>query len=227
RSPRAGKGITMAQPTDGVRIPTLTTERLRLRSFRKSDLDDYASMHADREVLRYLGAEPWDRGRSSRHLAFLLGHWQLWDAGTWALEHKEAATFLGMIGFSSPEGWPGFELAWTLVRSAWGHGYATEGARAAMDYAFTVWKKDHILSLIAPANQASIRVAERLCERLEGRIPHLGREMLCYGQSSDASSSALLPGFPAASPLCAGCKIPMAAGARPTGAASRVLSGCD
>lgn len=173
----------MAQPSDGTVIPTLVTERLRLRAFRKDDLDDYAALNADREVVRYLGAgsEPWDRGRSSRHLAFLLGHWQLWDAGTWAVEHKESGAFLGMVGFSSPEGWPGFELAWTLARRAWGQGYATEGARAAMDYSFTVWKKDHIISLIEPDNQASIRVAERLGERLRGRITHFGKEVLCYG----------------------------------------------
>ena len=184
---------------DTLSIPTLETERLRLRSFRKSDLDDYAALNADREVLRYLGAgsEPWDRGRSSRHLAFLVGHWKLWDAGTWAMEDKESGAFLGMVGFSSPEGWPGFELAWTLARRAWGHGYATEGARAAMDHAFTVWKRAHVISLIAPENQASIRVAERLGERLEGRILHLGREMLRYGVdretylSEAASSSAL------------------------------------
>ena len=180
-------------------IPTLETERLRLRSFRRSDLDDYAALHADPEVLRHLsgGAEPWDRGRSSRHMAFLLGHWQIWDAGMWVVADKDSGAFLGMVGFSSPEGWPGFELAWTLARRAWGYGYATEGARAAMDYAFTVWKRDHIISLIAPENRASIRVAERLGESLEDRIPHLGREMLCYGidrqtyLSEAASSSAL------------------------------------
>lgn len=173
----------MDHPADGPKIPTLTTERLRLRPLRKSDLDDYAALNADPEVLRYMtgGTEPWDRGRASRNLAFLLGHWQIWGAGTWAVEHKETGAFLGIIGFSSPEGWPGFELAWTLVRSAWGKGYATEGARAAMDYAFTVWRRDHILSLIHPENRASIRVAERIGERLEGRIDHLGREMLCYG----------------------------------------------
>ena len=194
----------MAHTTHGPGIPTLTTERLRLRAFRKSDLDDYAALNADPEVLHYLGAgtEPWNRGRSSRHLAFLLGHWQLWDAGTWAVEDKETGTFLGMVGFSSPEGWPGFELGWTLVRSAWGHGYATEGARAAMDHAFTVWQRDRIISLIAPANHASIRVAERLGERLEGRITHLGREMLCYGLDRETYLREVAP--MGAMALCAG-----------------------
>jgi RimJ/RimL family protein N-acetyltransferase len=102
-------------------IPTLMTERLRLRAFRKSDLDDYAALNADPEVTRYLGGGgPWDRGRSWRHLAFLLGHWHLGGSGMWALEQKETGTFLGMVGFAEPEGWPGCELAWTLARRWWG-----------------------------------------------------------------------------------------------------------
>jgi|SRR6478609_4471053 len=165
-------------------IPTLETERLLLRPFRSSDIDDYAAMKADPEVLRYLvggGMEPWDRGRASRHLAFMIGHWQVWGSGTWAMEQKGTGAFLGMAGFSEPEGWPGFELAWALARRYWGHGYATEAARAALAYAFTVLKKEHVISLIHPENEASIRVAKRTGERLEGRINHLGREMLCYG----------------------------------------------
>ena len=168
---------------DGPAIPTLETERLRLRPFAKSDIDDYAALYADPEVLRYLGggAQPWDRGRSWRHMAFLMGHWQLGGAGMWAVEHRETGDFLGVIGFASPEGWPGFELAWTLARRWWGHGYATEGARAALAYAFTILEKDRVISLIHPDNAASIRVAERIGERLQGRIQHFGREMLCYG----------------------------------------------
>ena len=164
--------------------PTLETERLILRSFRPTDCEAYAALRADPEVLRYLdcGPEPWNEGRSWRHLAFLLGHWQLSSVGMWALEERSSGQWVGLVGFAVPEaGWPGFELAWALARQAWGHGYATEGARAAMDYAFTVWKKDHIISLVAPANHASIRVAERLGERLEDRIPHLGQETLRYG----------------------------------------------
>jgi len=167
---------------DTLKIPMLVTERLRLRAFRKSDLDDYAALHADPEVLRYLfgGAQPWDKGRSWRHLAFLLGHWQLGGTGMWAVEHRGTDAFLGMIGFAEPEGWPGFELAWTLARRWWGNGYATEGARAALAYAFDTLGRNRVISLIHPQNLASIRVAERIGQSLQGRVDVLGREMLCY-----------------------------------------------
>jgi RimJ/RimL family protein N-acetyltransferase len=162
-------------------IPILETERLRLRSFRSSDFDDYAALKADPEVARYLSGEVWDRARSWRHLAFLVGHWQLGGTGMWAVEHKETSAFLGTIGFADPEGWPGFELAWTLARRWWGHGYATEGASTALAYAFDVLRKEHVISLIDPDNHRSIRVAERLGDTLQGRVDHFGKEMLCYG----------------------------------------------
>ena len=146
---------------DSFLIPTLETERLWLRPLRESDADDYAALNADPEVMLHIG-EPWDPERSWRHLTFLLGHWLLRGTGSWAVEHKETGAFVGMVGFSSPEGWPGFELAWILARRYWGNGYATEAARAAMDHAFTAWTKDRIISLIAPDNHASIRVAERI-----------------------------------------------------------------
>jgi RimJ/RimL family protein N-acetyltransferase len=98
------------------------------------------------------------------------------------VEHKGNGSFVGVIGFWEPDGWPGFELSWILARRWWGHGYATEGARAAMQCAFSRWRKERIISLISPTNQRSIRVAERLGESLQARIPgHLGREMLCFG----------------------------------------------
>jgi RimJ/RimL family protein N-acetyltransferase len=98
----------------------------------------------------------------------------------WAVEAKATAGLLGMLGFADPAGWPGFELAWTLARRFWGNGYATEGARAALAYAFTVLDKDRVISLIHPDNQPSIRVAERLGEKLAGRIDLLGEERLVY-----------------------------------------------
>jgi RimJ/RimL family protein N-acetyltransferase len=85
------------------------------------------------------------------------------------------------IPFAEPADWPGFELAWTLERRWWGNGYATESARAALAYAFNTLEKNRVISLIHPENRASIRVAERIGEKLEARIEHLGREMLLYG----------------------------------------------
>jgi RimJ/RimL family protein N-acetyltransferase len=171
-----------------VKIPTLETERLRLRPLRESDFEDYAALYADPEVLRYLGGgpEPWDRGRAWRHMAFNRGHWEIAGAGMWVVEHQETGAFLGLIGFAAPEGWPGFELAWILARRWWGNGYATEGARAALDHAFTVLQKDRVISLIHPENRPSIRVAERIGESLRGRILHFGREMLCFGADREA-----------------------------------------
>jgi RimJ/RimL family protein N-acetyltransferase len=167
-----------------IEAPILETERLWLRPLRTSDFDDYAALYADPEVVRHLGGggQPWDRGRAWRHQAFVRGHWLQAGTGSWAVELKESGELLGVIGFSEPEGWPGLELAWVLARRRWGFGYATEGARAALDHAFTQWKRDRVISLIHPENRRSIRVAERLGETLQGRVTdHFGREMLCYG----------------------------------------------
>jgi RimJ/RimL family protein N-acetyltransferase len=167
---------------DAPEIPTLTTARLRLRAIRGSDFEDYAALYADPEVTRLIsGGETWDRGRSWRHMAFAVGHWQLEGSGIWVAEEKASGAFLGVIGFWEPAAWPGFELCWHLARRHWGQGYATEGAGAALAHAFVVWQRNHVMSLMNPANHSSIRVAERIGEKLEGRIDHFGRQMLVYG----------------------------------------------
>jgi RimJ/RimL family protein N-acetyltransferase len=107
-----------------------------------------------------------------------IGNWENAACGPWSTGKNPE--FVGVVGFAEPEGWPGFELAWTLARRWWGHGYATEAARAALAYAFDVWRKERVISLIHPDNAASIRVAERIGERLQGRDQLLGKEMLLY-----------------------------------------------
>jgi RimJ/RimL family protein N-acetyltransferase len=167
---------------DAPEIPTLTTERLRLRGIRGSDFEDYAALYADPEVVRFIGTgETWDRGRAWRHMAFAVGHWQLEGTGIWVAEAKSSGEFAGVVGFWEPATWPGFELAYHLARHAWGQGYATEAAKVALAHAFLVWQREHVISLIDPKNLPSIRVAERIGERLEGSIDHLGRPMLLYG----------------------------------------------
>ncbi|MEK7387244.1 MAG: GNAT family N-acetyltransferase, partial [candidate division NC10 bacterium] len=92
----------------------------------------------------------------------------LGDGRLWAVEERDGGRLIGRIGCHYPEGWPGFEVGWALARQYWGRGYAFEGARAALNHAFTALAQDRVISLIHPANERSIRLAERLGERAEG-----------------------------------------------------------
>src|SRR5437764_4192231 len=160
---------------------TLDTDRLTLRMLRESDLDAYAEMCADPEVMRYIGdGQPMARPMAWRNLAMMVGHWSLRGYGLWAAQERASGALVGRVGFWNPEGWPGFELGWTLRRSCWGRGYATEGARAALRVAFTRLGQPHVISLIHPGNAASIRLAGRLGERLVGSAEVMGTSALVY-----------------------------------------------
>lgn len=162
-------------------MPTLETERLILRQFCQADLDAYAEICANPEVMQYFATgQPWTRLESWRSMAVILGHWQLRGYGLWAVEEKASRALIGRIGCWQPEGWPDFEIGWLLKRAAWGQGYATEAARASIQYAFEQLGRSHIISLIAPENYRSIRVAERLGEQLEGKAEVVGRTCLVY-----------------------------------------------
>ncbi|HVF57235.1 MAG TPA: GNAT family N-acetyltransferase [Pyrinomonadaceae bacterium] len=165
----------------------LETERLIMRMWREDDFEPFARMCADPEVMRYLTKEgrPLTRMEAWRNLAFFIGHWHLRGYGHWAVEEKASGNLIGRIGFLEPEGWPDFEIGWTLVREHWGKGYAIEGARRALAYAFTEMNRDRVISLILPGNRASISVAERLGEKFEGRANVGGLDALVYGMRRD------------------------------------------
>ena len=160
---------------------TLETARLILRPLCESDFDTYAEMCADPEVMRYVGdGQPLARPMAWRNLAMMVGHWSLRGYGLWAAQERSSGVLIGRIGFWNPDGWPGFELGWMLRRAFWGQGYATEGTRGALRFAFTQLEQPLVLSLIHPANAASIRVAQRLGERLLGPTDLMGKTALAY-----------------------------------------------
>jgi RimJ/RimL family protein N-acetyltransferase len=162
-------------------IPTLETERLRLRALAPRDVDAYAAMMADPEVTRFLGdGRPLDRGEAWRQMAMFLGHWALRGFGLWAVEERATGAFLGRIGCFEPEGWPGFEIGYTLARAAWGRGFAREGAAAALRHARETLGRDAIISIIRPANAASIRVATALGAAADGTVDFFGAPASIY-----------------------------------------------
>jgi RimJ/RimL family protein N-acetyltransferase len=142
-------------------IPLVETERLLMRGWTQADFDAYAAANADPDVQRFLGG-PQDREQSWRSLAAHIGHWQLRGYGQWALERREDGRLIGRAGLWNPEGWFGVEVGWKLDRDAWGHGYATEAAAASLEWAWRNVDVDRVLAVIAPENEASLRVAQRL-----------------------------------------------------------------
>lgn len=158
-----------------IEIPRLETGRLLLREFRQDDFEAYAAMLADPDVARFLAdGRPLSRAEAWRQMAMFAGHWVLRGFGVWAVEERATGRFIGRIGCFQPDGWPGFEIAYTLARSAWGRGYAREGAAASLAYARDVLRRDRIISIIRPANTRSIRVAESLGASRVGTVGFFG-----------------------------------------------------
>lgn len=161
--------------------PTLSTERLELRMLQEADFDQYAAIHADFEVTRFTARKQLDRMETWRHLAMIAGHWHLRGFGFWGVFEKSTGRLAGRVGFWQPEGWPDFELGWTIGREFWGKGYAPEAARRCVDYAFNEMGRDHLISLIDPLNTNSIRVAEKIGETPQGEWTYDGHRLIVYG----------------------------------------------
>jgi RimJ/RimL family protein N-acetyltransferase len=162
----------------------LETPRLLLRWFREEDFPAYVEIATDPEVMKFIGGvqtqfDAW-KAMSSH-----IGHWYFRGYGVFAVEEKHTGKMIGRIGLMNPPGWPGFELGWTLRRTSWGKGYATEGARRVLEYAFTEMDRDHVISCIAPDNINSAQVAGRLGETIEGETELLGKQVFIYGISRD------------------------------------------
>jgi RimJ/RimL family protein N-acetyltransferase len=162
--------------------PRLETERLVLRALTEDDLEAYAAITADPEVMRYIGAgQVLEEGQAWREIATHLGHWRLRGYGQWALERRDDGRMIGRAGLWNPAGWPGLEVGWMLARDTWGSGYATEAAEAAVAWAWRDLEAASLISLIHPENARSRRVAERLGMHREREITLSGSPATVFG----------------------------------------------
>src|SRR5262249_39585619 len=133
-------------------IPTIRTGRLHLRGWREEDLAPFAALNADPDVMEFF-PRPLDRAESDAAVARIRDHFAQRGFGLWAVEARGVADFTGFVGLAVPRFeahfTPCVEIGWRLAREHWGRGYATEAARAVLDFGFRDLTLQEIVSFTA------------------------------------------------------------------------------
>lgn len=144
---------------------TLRTERLTLRPWQDADLEPFAAINADRDVMEHLDG-PYTRAQSDSVAARIRRDADERGFGLWALDLAGGPPFIGFAGLAVPSfgtpHLPAVEIGWRLARAHWGRGLATEAAVAALRHAFETLAVDQVGAFTVPANRRSIAVMERL-----------------------------------------------------------------
>ena len=142
----------------------ITTERLVLRRWREADREPWAAMNADPEVMHHFPSTL-TREECDEAIDRYRAHFDEHGHGLWVVERAADGVFLGFVGLNTvsfdAHFTPALEIGWRLARAAWGHGYATEAARAVVERARERGIEE-LVSFTVPANEPSWRVMERI-----------------------------------------------------------------
>lgn len=153
----------------------MQTARLLLRNLRESDRPAFAALNADPEVMRHFPSTLM-REESDALFDRAQDHIARHGFGPWAVEIQGVTEFAGFIGLAIPSFEapfaPAVEVAWRLHREHWGKGYATEGARAAMQFAFSQLDLPEVVAFTVPENLRSLAVMRRLGMQYSGEFDH-------------------------------------------------------
>jgi len=146
-------------------VPTLETERLRLRPWRAADRAPFAALNADPVVMEFFPS-PLTRQESDAFVDRIERHFETHGFGLWAVELPGELPFVGFVGLAVPSFeapfMPCVEVGWRLARAAWGRGIAPEAARAAVDFGFEEPGLDGVVSFTSTINLRSRRVMEKI-----------------------------------------------------------------
>jgi len=143
----------------------LETKRLTLRRLIIEDLDALWALYCDPEVIKYIPDAPKTLEEARQELAWHMnGHPRNPELGLWATIHKETGQFIGRCGLLpwTIDGKEEVEVAYAISRDFWGQGLGTEAGQAIVLYAFEKLKLSHLVCMIEPENQTSIKVARNI-----------------------------------------------------------------
>ena len=171
-----------------MRKPEITTSRLMLRRWRGGDVEPFAAMCGDPEVMRYIGSG--DTRTVEQAAASILAFERGWEEkryGLFAVELLSNGQLIGFTGLAEPtflpEIMPAVEVGWRFARQSWDNGYATEAARAVLDFGLVELGLPEIVSIHQKGNDASGRIMQKLGMRFDretidqtcGRLVHVYR----------------------------------------------------
>ena len=151
---------------------SVDTPRLLLRVPELADAEPLMPIFWDPEVVEQKQVtsreQPGGLDLALKNTSSMIRQWELRGYGQWSVIEKATGHVIGCVGFYHPQRqWPGVDLGWVFHRSRWGHGLATEAATAALGWIWTYTEIDQVVSLIAPHDLRSIRVATKIGERFE------------------------------------------------------------
>jgi RimJ/RimL family protein N-acetyltransferase len=176
--------------------PRLETERLILRRWDVArDLDAYAAICADPDVMRFIGdGRVATRDEVAERLDQYETNWRERGFGVFALERRDTGEFIGNTGLAIPdflpEILPAVEIGWRLGRAHWNQGYATEAAHAALAFAWDPVGLDRVVSVHAVGNDPSGNVMQKIGMHLDRETVHPtnGRAVRVYAIDRPATS---------------------------------------
>ncbi|WP_025599304.1 GNAT family N-acetyltransferase [Burkholderia sp. WSM2230] len=173
---------------------TLTTARLTLRAHTRDDFPESLTMWSDPEVVRFIGGKIFTREEVWARLLRYVGHWSLLGYGYWVVRETDSGRFVGEVGFAdfqreiepSLSGTP--EIGWALNPAMHGKGYATEAVRAAVAWADEKWPGVATACIVAPENEASLRVAHKAGYREQVRTSYKGQPTIMLRRAPPATT---------------------------------------
>jgi len=142
----------------------ITTKRLILRPFEMTDVDSFAPICADEEVMRYIGGGAHDKATTKTKLEFITKSYEQDGFGLLALIFKETNELIGFCGLirQNVDNKDYIELGYRLAHKYWGMGLAIEAALAVKDYAFNELKLKELISIVHDENLRSKQVAKKV-----------------------------------------------------------------
>ena len=153
----------------------IKTERLGLRNWEQSDIIPFANMCADEEVMKHFSSVL-SNEESLALIERLQNHFSKYGYCYFATDILETGEFIGFIGLAN-QTWesaytPSIDIGWRLKKSAWGKGYASEGAKACLAAAFSEFKINEIVAFATDTNLPSISVMKKIGMKFIGTVQH-------------------------------------------------------